>query len=192
MEAELHIHGNLVLYNPSLPYLEVNRMPPEVRQTSTSLVREFNPKCLEELANTFVKQGRPQMLGEVVERDFICLYHDVKEERLHYVDSWRDEEIGTLSDLNPEQIAALHNTLNIYRSVLQAIGRTEEMENREMIYGDREFPKEKALETISIFEEVFSEEPEVVIEIINDYLAVKKISDELRDYLINKKRDLEK
>jgi hypothetical protein len=189
MKAVLDIQGNSVSYDPKINYLEVNRRPPEFRRDATPLIREFDPRSLEELANTFVEQGRPQMLGEVIERGFICLYEDLKEGRLSYVDSWRDEDIGKVSDLNPQQIAGLQNTLNVYRSVLRAIGRTEEMERREMIYGDREFPKELALETISRLEGVCSREE--VIEIIDSYLGTKKISDDLRGILIAKRKELE-
>ena len=164
--------------------MEINRIPPEFRNDSTPLVKKFDPKSLEELAHTFVEQDRPQMLGEIIERDFICLYQDLKEGKLSYVDSWRDETIGNTSDLTPEQIAGLENTLNLYRSVLRAIGQTSEMERREMIYGDREFPKDLVLDHI---EDISGCRREVMLEIIDGYLG-RKISEELRGILIAKRK----
>ncbi|MEK6860457.1 MAG: hypothetical protein AABY07_00660 [Nanoarchaeota archaeon] len=187
MEANLDIQGNPVSYDSSINYLAINRIPPEFRNDSTPLVKKFDPRSLEELAHTFIEQGRPQMLGEVVERDFICLYQDLKEGRLSYVNSWRDETIGKTSDLTPEQIVGLENTLNLYRSVLRAIGQTSEMELRKMIYGDREFPKELVLDHL---EGLSGCRREVMIEIIDNYLD-KKISEELRGILIAKRKEFE-
>jgi hypothetical protein len=187
MDASLDILGNSVVYDSSINYLTINRIPPEFRNDSTPLVKKFDPKSLEELAHTFVEQGRPQMLGEVVERDFICLYQDLKEGRLSYVDSWIDEPIGKTLDLTLEQIAGLENTLNVYRSVLRAIGKTSEMEHREMIYGDREFPKEIVLNHL---EGLSGCRNEVMLEIIDGYLG-RKISEELRGILIAKRKEFE-
>ena len=187
MGANLNIQGYLVSYDSSINYLAINRIPPEFRNDSSLLVKKFDPKSLEELAHTFVKQDRPQMLGEFVERDFICLYQDLKEGRLSYVDSRRDETIGKTSDLTPEQIAGLENTLNVYRSVLRAIGQTSEMKRREMIYGDREFPKEIVLDHL---EGLSGCRKEVMLELIDGYLG-RKISEELKGILTAKRKEFE-
>ncbi|MDP3728242.1 MAG: hypothetical protein Q8R18_02190 [bacterium] len=138
---ELHILGKTVSYDSSLEYMDVDRtLAPEFRTGDDSILKNINPINLETLARGFEKQERPQMFGEVIQREWLCLYSDVKEGRISYVDSHRDEEIGKMSDLLPAQRTALENTLALYKSVLEAIGQTEEIYNLEMCYGDRPKP----------------------------------------------------
>ncbi|HII13436.1 MAG TPA: hypothetical protein HA360_00005 [Nanoarchaeota archaeon] len=139
---EIEILGKTVSYDSSLEYMNIDRtLPPERRERDAPLLKTIDPRNLEALARGFEEQERPQMFGEVIQREWLCLYSDVKEGKISYVDARRDEEIGKMVDLLPAQRTALGNTLSLYKFVLEAIGQTEEMYNLEMCYGDRPKPE---------------------------------------------------
>lgn len=142
MESELILLGNKVRYDSTLDYLEINRTHPKRRDERTSLIKDFYPKSLEELANELQEIGRPEAFGRAVMSDFRGLYVDIKEGKFYYEDHSGRYEIGKIDDLNQKQISGLNNTLNLYREVLQTTEWKREMEHLEMCYGDREIPRE--------------------------------------------------
>ena len=187
MEAQLDVLGNKASYDPDANYLKVFQVPRLSDDESTPLVKEFDPRSLEYTAAMFVEQGRPEMLGELVLREFLCLYLDLKEGVLHYNTSQYHEEIGRTSDLTPDEIQGLHNTLDVYRSVLRAIDHTEEMEYREMIYGDREWSDERA---IAIVDRLAGIDGDLGVHRIDELLSASNISDSLRTSLTAKRKEL--
>ncbi|MAG02648.1 hypothetical protein CMI42_04895 [Candidatus Pacearchaeota archaeon] len=130
MEQSLNILGKAVVYDDSIIYLEVTRLPSdelsqESKSDTSELIKQLDLRELEEEANYQRDElNRPGHFGVLVEQRLILLYRDLTEGKFHYDDRFRDEIIGFVK---PEHREGLENTVTLYESILDAVGHSQKL-----------------------------------------------------------------